>query len=244
MKSYHYRRSSNSNASTSGPGLFASLSQLSKGFGGTAGLVVAMLILNFGVIQYHGDPRVLFGLVGGESAEAAEEQTAKPRVSPSEEPSSPTPSKPRVEELKAKSEPSKTGTTAPSAQKAVSDEPSGVRVKAGKKSLTDALLSLSDTYRFSDTLPLSERHREVETFRLKRNEMPSDALLARGFEREEIGRAFAAIAEHVDFRRLSPRCNFSTCRAGNRLVELEISCSRIERSRAILEANGQWRGQK
>ena len=126
----------------------------------------------------------------------------------------------------------------------MNDEPSGVRVKAGKKSLTDALSSLSETYRFSDTLPLSERHREVETFRLKRNEMPSDALLARGFEREEIGRAFAAIAEHVDFRRISPRCNFSTCRAGNRLVELEISCSRIERSRAILEADGQWRGQK
>ena len=244
MKSYHYRRSSNSSAKSSGPGLFTSLSRLSKGFGGTAGLVVAMLILNFGVIQYHGDPRELFGLVGGESAEAAEEPALKPRVSPSEEPSSAKPSTPQVSELKAKAEPSKDVIAAPSVEKVVNDEPSGVRVKAGKKSLTDALSSLSDTYRFSDTLPLSERHREVETFRLKRNEMPSDALLARGFEREEIGRAFAAIAEHVDFRRISPRCNFSTCRAGNRLVELEISCSRIERSRAILEANGQWRGQK
>ena len=77
LKSYHYRRSSNSSAKSSGPGLFTSLSRLSKGFGGTAGLVVAMLILNFGVIQYHGDPRELFGLVGGESAEAAEEPSSK-----------------------------------------------------------------------------------------------------------------------------------------------------------------------
>ena len=66
-----------------------------------------MLILNFGVIQYHGDPRELFGLVGGESAEAAEEPTPKPRVSPSEEPSSAKPSTPQVSELKARAEPSK-----------------------------------------------------------------------------------------------------------------------------------------
>ena len=37
---------------------------------------------------------------------------------------------------------------------------------------------------------------------------------------------------------------FLDCKAGNRLVELEISCSRIERSRAVLEANGLWSGQK
>ena len=66
-----------------------------------------MLILNFGVIQYHGDPRELFGLVGGESAEAAEEPAPKPRVSPSEEPSKPETFEPQVAELKARAEPPK-----------------------------------------------------------------------------------------------------------------------------------------
>ena len=144
----------------------------------------------------------------------------------------------RGSNLKAKAEPPKDVIAAPSVEKVANDEPSGVRVKAGKKSLTDALSSLS--IRTDSRIPylcpsVTERSRR---FDWKRNEMPSDALLARGFEREEIGRAFAAIAEHVDFRRISPRCNFSTCRAGNRLVELEISCSRIERSRAISEENG------
>ena len=95
---------------SSGPGLFANLSSLSKGFGGTAGLVV--LVLNFGVIQYHGDPRELFGLVGGESAEAAEEIPAKPSVSSTVEPSTSGRSAVKKEEPSESSIPSQSKTAA------------------------------------------------------------------------------------------------------------------------------------
>ena len=241
MKSYHHRRTSPKSPAKSGVGFesLASTAQLFKGVGGTIALVVGMLVLNFGVISYHGDPRELFGIVGGEPAEAAEE--TKPESKPST----------GSEEVQAepKATPKVEFTTAPTQKslnpkQATEQEEKGLKVRGDRKSLSDALASLSETYRFADTLPLAEQSRSVNTFKLKRNEMPSDALLARGFNREEIARAFSAISEHVDFRRISPRCSFATAKEGGRLVELEISCSRVERSRAVLEKDGLWSGVK
>lgn len=250
MKSYHNRRATPSKGQSNfglSLGSLASAGKLFKGIRGTVGLVAAMLILNFGVISYHGDPRELFGLVGGETAEAAEAaEQATPKVEPQLTEVIQKPPKP-VKALEELSKPTSEPAEQESAKTAVTEstqESNAVKISGDKKSLNEALASLAETYNFEETLPQSEKHRRVETFRLKRNEMPSDALLARGFSREEIARAFAAISDHVDFRRISPRCNFATAQEGPRLVELEISCSRVERSRASLDADGQWVGAK
>ena len=244
MKSYHHRRSSPDTSKRSGGGLEALIgaAQLFRGFGGTVALVAGMLLLNFGVISYHGDPRELFGLVGGERAEAAEQPKTEPKpavetkteLSPVVE-AEPAQEKPPMVESPAKVTKLSEETMQPEMQ---------VKVRGDKKSLSAALASLSETYSFEATLPQHEKGRVVSSFQLKRNEMPSDALLERGFSREEIARAFSAISEHVDFRRISPRCKFATAKESGRLVELEIACSRVERSRALLGQDGQWTGVK
>lgn len=200
-----------------------------------------MLGFNLGVISYHGDPRQLFGL-GGESAVAAVEgeTTARPAIEDTD-------SLPQSTKSTSPSLSNSNPATKAQVETSRADDhlaPPAIRVRAEPKSLGDALKSLSETYKFEASLPAEEQTRSVQSFRLSRNEMPSDALLARGFSREEIGKAFAAISSHVDFRRISPRCNFATAKKGARLVELEISCTKVERSRAILTPDGTWRGLK
>ena len=242
MKSYHRRPPAHTSKSRSRLVLSERIPRQLTGLGGTIALVIVMLGFNLGVISYHGDPRQLFGLVGGEPASAAVDsavETEPALTVTNSEPErlptrSPEESKPTMLEPEAHAAPS-----APANEAELN-----LKVRAERKSLNDALKSLSDTYKFEASLPVEEQSRSVQSFRLSRNEMPSDALLARGFSREEIGRAFAAIGPHVDFRRISPRCTFATAKEQNQLVELEISCSKVERSRAVLSNDGTWSGLK
>ena len=71
MKSYHRRPPAHTSKPGSRQGLSERIPRQLTGLGGTIALVIVMLGFNLGVISYHGDPRQLFGLVGGEPASAA-----------------------------------------------------------------------------------------------------------------------------------------------------------------------------